>query len=80
MSTLARRHVTHMFEGFCRISVPHIQHKIIGIVAAKFAIIAQIASKVYGYIDFLNTTLAAIVGLIAALFSSVLQLRTWCLQ
>jgi hypothetical protein len=33
MSTLDLRHVTHMLEGFCNISVPHMQHRMVGIVA-----------------------------------------------
>jgi hypothetical protein len=35
MSTLARKHVTHMFDGLFSISIPHMQHKTVGIVAVN---------------------------------------------
>lgn len=41
MSTLARKHVTHMFDGLCSISIPHIQHNTVGIVAVNMLDIAD---------------------------------------
>jgi hypothetical protein len=42
MSTLDRRHVTHMLEGFCNISVPHMQHRMVGIVAWNSVIFSDL--------------------------------------
>jgi hypothetical protein len=35
MSTLDRKQVTHMFDGLCSISMPHMQHNTVGIVAVN---------------------------------------------